>query len=989
MFRLSDLVIRHRGLVITLTVLITAFFAWHTLSVSFNADFSTYLSQDDPAVKEYNRIGVIFGGNDIGAVLLVGDEVFKSTNLNMINELTRAYEEVEGINYVTSLTNVIDFRSTDWGLEVRRLIDSDQIPQEPSELEELKAYVMNNDRYAGNLVSEDGTIAAILLQFDDGESGASRQFSTSFRVKDATDRVLENRNDSSGAKVYFGGLPFLMYNMTLMIGDNLSTLIPIMIILLVFMMYIGFRHWSGVLFPLVVVLVSTVWVTGLMGLLGLQLDMLTSIMPVVLLALGSADGIHLMKRYYELRDDGNGPGEASRISFRQMGTPILLTSVTTTVGFASLFITDFSVIRQFGLLTALGVMIALLVTLTLLPALLSFGVRYRPVEHNDPTATDTEFKGFGRLAYWIVHYKKTILTASLAVIGAAIWAIPDIEKSVDWSLCLAPGSDPHHAEMLLRERFGGSLPVQVVVSGDQKDPAILRLMSRIERRMETVPKVDKSLSMAGILAEMNQVLNGRYTVPETGQGVGNLWLLIEDKDEIERIVQTDEELGLVQAKLATWDTGPLVEAVDSLNNYLDLLPRSLSVVDLYRLSFDERRAVESQIRRQVLNELKWLLRNEGVGWPDHFEQELQAAWTNFAFDGMTRREVRETLDSYLASRQSEIGLTQTELDGLMAQLDTHFEGGTRHLTESQIETMLLNIRTGLDPDDAAWAAASLAEIIENAIGEARVRPLVDELIAANPADDIHYRNEVKGILWDLNKRYAYLDSSAPSTSQLGGNDVVREVPIDIYQSGMPQVLKGMEEALLPTQIKSLMTALLFVLVLLAIIHRSTLVALIAIVPISITIIINFGVMGYLGIGLDSFTAMIASIAIGLGIDTDIHFIARYRDELRVSGEKVHALRTTLRTTGVSILINAMAVGLGFLVLLFAGGQHVRRFGGLTSLTILVSATFSLTLLALMIVSLKPKFLVGKHSIKEFEPEYPAKKAVSGYKIDKEASHETV
>jgi predicted RND superfamily exporter protein len=104
--------------------------------------------------------------------------------------------------------------------------------------------------------------------------------------------------------------------------------------------------------------------------------------------------------------------------------------------------------------------------------------------------------------------------------------------------------------------------------------------------------------------------------------------------------------------------------------------------------------------------------------------------------------------------------------------------------------------------------------------------------------------------------------------------------------------------------------------------------------------------------------MIASIAIGLGIDTDIHFISRYRDELIASGDKLQALQETIKTTGMSILINALAVGLGFLVLLFAGGQHIRRFGGLTSLTVLVSATLSLTLLAVLIIWLKPKYLVG-------------------------------
>ena len=130
----------------------------------------------------------------------------------------------------------------------------------------------------------------------------------------------------------------------------------------------------------------------------------------------------------------------------------------------------------------------------------------------------------------------------------------------------------------------------------------------------------------------------------------------------------------------------------------------------------------------------------------------------------------------------------------------------------------------------------------------------------------------------------------------------------------------------------------------------------AVVPITITILINFAVMGYSGIGLDSFTAMIASIAIGLGIDYAIHFLSRFRDELKVDGDEVAALQRTLGTTGISILINTLSVGLGFSVLLAAGGQHIRRFGGLTALTMIVSAIFTLMLLPSLFLWIRPKFL---------------------------------
>lgn len=971
MTHLANLIIRHRWWVIFVTVILTAYLGWNTLSVSLNADFSTYLSQNDPAVKEYNQIGDIFGGNDIGVVLLSSDRVFTSSNLEVIQKLTNAYEDAEGISYVTSLSNVIDFRETEWGLEVGTLIDSDQIPHRPSELRSLQNYVLRNERYAGNLISEDSRTAAILLQFKGSGEAGSNQYLTSLRIKEITDNVLASLNEAPDAKLYFGGLPFLVYNMTLLIGSNLSTLIPIMIFFLLLVLYLGFRHWAGVLFPMIVVSVSVIWVTGLMGIFGLEFDLLTGIMPVVLLALASADGIHLMKHYFELRDKDQNPQEATRQTFKQMGTPILLTTITTTVGFASLFVSDFSVIQQFGLLTAVGVILALIVTLTLLPALLSFGIRYQP----GIQSTKSSYHLLDRFGYRVIHHKKSILTASFIVIVVAAIAIPKIEKDVDWSLCLARGSDPYHAEMMLREKFDGSLPVQVVVNGDIKDPAVLQLMQRIERRLEIIPEVGKSLSMGSVVAEMNEVMNDRYQSPAEQQGVSNLWFLIEDEDQIEQMVTADSDTGLVQAKLGTWHTGTLVESVDSINTYLNTLPTEISAIDLSLLDPGLQQDVRQVQLTNIMEELGWYLQKEGLTLTADFETGLISKIQNFTINESVRDSIRSRLNRYLASPQTEIPLNSPEQNRVVEQINNSLRENRITLSEEEVSNMLVSVLPDLQQADADWLAGTLAVIINTSIGEARIRPAVESILSLTDNLDKKFQKNVKGILWSINNNHVFLDAEvADRITGIENDAVVRNIPVSVHQAGMPQVLKGMEEELVPTQIKSLLTAMIFVLILLAFIFRSSLVAVIAVIPISLTILINFGVMGYLGIGLDSFTAMIASIAIGLGIDTDIHFISRYRKEFAASKDKLLALQTTIKTTGMSILINALAVGLGFLVLLFAGGQHIRRFGGLTSLTVLVSATLSMTLLAVLTVWLKPKYLTGEpveesKSITEKEKQY--------------------
>ena len=142
----------------------------------------------------------------------------------------------------------------------------------------------------------------------------------------------------------------------------------------------------------------------------------------------------------------------------------------------------------------------------------------------------------------------------------------------------------------------------------------------------------------------------------------------------------------------------------------------------------------------------------------------------------------------------------------------------------------------------------------------------------------------------------------------------------------------------------MLLALVLIIVLFSLIFRSFKIGVLGIMPIVLTIMLNFTIMALLRIGLDSFTAMIASLTIGLGVDYAVHFTSRFQRESEKTSSKLLIVHRTLETTGKAIIINAFAVGIGFAVLLLAGGQHIRRFGGLTSFTMMTAALLTLTML---------------------------------------------
>lgn len=946
--------IRHRTVIVVAIVLITGILAWQATRVGLNADFSTYLSQDDSLVQQYNRIGEIFGGNSTGFALITSNDAFSEENLHLVQKLTEAFSNVEGISYATSLTNVTDFRKTEWGLEIGKLMNRGKIPETPQALAKLKAYVMQKDRLEGNLVSDDATTTAIILKFAASGKNNISQFATSLKVKEAADVVAPADTWPSGTRIYYGGMPFLIFNMTLLITKNFIILLPLMFFVLLLILYLGFRHWTGVVFPLLVVIISDIWIVGLMGIFGLKFDLLSGIVPVVLLALGSADGIHLMKRYFERLKQGDSTSEAARQTFGDMSKPVILTTITTMAGFSSLLISDFAVIKQFGLLAAVGVLLALVITLTLLPALLSFGIAPKSVR----MSKRKESAIWKHLATGVYYHKFTILLSAAVVVVFAVIAIPRITTDVDWTLCLAKGSDPLHAEMLLREKFGGSLPIQVLVNGDLKDPAVLKQMRIIERRLETIPLISKSQSIASIIAEMNDAMNDRYTVPVNPAGVANLWFLVEGEDLMEQMVANGDREGLLQAKLATWDTGSLVSAVDSVNTFLTTLPDTIAVVDLNRLPGAIREQFQKIKIDQITVNLMEELQRYGIKAERAQLQEIVSGALEAGMDNDTRQEVIKSVTAYLNSPQAEVELPRAAIKKISRAITANLNGG---IPESQeIEELILRQVPRINRDDAAYLSESLSEIVRLTLGRTRIAPALREVRKMLPesfSENATLLRNIYGTLWAINEQQLALDA-ANARQKLAGNReaLIREVNWQVDQTGLAPVLNRMEEELTPTQVESLLTSLVFVIILLTLIHRSILGGLLSVVPIVITVLVNFAVMAYWNIGLDSFTAMIASIAIGLGIDTDIHFVSRLKKELMKDGNELAALQRTFRTTGVSIIINALAVGLGFVVMLAAGGQHIRRFGGLTALTILLSALFTLTVLPSLMLWLKPKFL---------------------------------
>ena len=731
--------------VIIVTLLLTVFFYFGLTKIDVVTDDKSMLPEGDPVVAAFDEVDETFGGAEFAMVILDMGEVFDVEALREIDRLTLSLERVKGGNSVWSITNVEEIKGVEGGIEVVELIE--EIPDSEAELQKLKNRVLSDDDYAGQIVSKNGKIALVLIQLLPNVDEESL-------IHDIKEVIQKLGLDE---KAYLAGEPVFGEEIDKMVGRDMAKLLPIAILVMIAILFFSFRNIRGVVLPLLIVVVTVIWTLGLMGYVGVPLSVIGNIMPIILISMGIADGIHVLTRYREELSSESDKWKSLTRTVVAVGLACLLTSITTMVGFGSLYTSSLRMIKDFGLFTAIGVGIAFIITVTLFLAFLFLLRPHRRELDFDTQATQSKDKKRkvllkGILEKWanfIVGRAKTVLAVASLLVLLACVGILFISTETNFIKMFNPNSPIRLAYNTMKENFGGVEFIQVAVKGNIQDPKVLQTMEDFQNEIEKIEILVKPTSIVNLLRKTNKALHegeSEYEIlPETEEEVAQYLLLLSmgGSDQLDNMLSFDYDQALIQAKVSSFST--------------------------------------------------------------------------------------------------------SERDNMI-------------------------------------------EKVEKAIGK-------------------HFSGDVEVVL-----------------------------------TGSPVLDTRMLKLMVKGQLQSLALAILFVFVLMIIISRSLTYGTFCTIPVSLTVILNFGIMGWFKIPLDVASAIIASVAIGIGIDYAIHFFNRYKEELAIGKSAEEAIKITISNTGQAIFYNAAAVGLGFFVLIFASMPPLARFGWLIALTMFFSSTASLTVL---------------------------------------------
>ncbi|MCD4733074.1 MMPL family transporter, partial [bacterium] len=945
----ADFVIRFRWPVLVVIVALTAFFAVAALDLEIKTDFLASLNEGDSLVQLYDYIGDNFGGNDVAMIALKTDEVFSPDVIAGLQGFTEEAEGLAEIESVLSLASIMDIRQTGDGVEVRDLIPAGE-SLSSEELTALREYTLSKPMYTGIFVSPDARVVTLLCRLKPDVE----RVELSGRL-----RELAFSTFGEEAELYFAGLPFQIFYMDEMILDDLVLLIPLVAALVLLILALFYRHLAGVFLPLGGVLISLVWILGLMALTKTPISMLTGAMPVVLIAVGTAYAIHVVSRYYEERRNGFGRRELSRRALAGVGTPVLMAGLTTVIGFSSLAVTRIRIIYEFGLFAALGTLAATLIALTLVPALLAIiGDDLKEKPHKNKA---TKPKREPRLAHGTAllvtnHPRLIVVVMALVVVGGLI-SLPWLNREVNLIGYFEEDSTLRRGEQMVEEYFGGSVPMQVYAQGEIRQPSVLRRLELIERFMRA--EVGRSTqSIGGLLRELNYNLYGVRRIPQSLAEVNDLYYFIAGNDIANQML----------GKNSWWSGTPASENDYDLETETVLLT-NLGSADTPRMIASSRR-IDELIEEHIATEeaAVTVAEMDSVALAKLREYQIERLALSFALDADYRQipleqdEIAAVLEQlgvdgsppldgaflpyylepelrdYVWSPACDVELnTDIEREWLLAALVNLWADTTNPPGEEKIaEAARGGLSAALllwDPEGPEYLATSVYKLSQRTGSRYQIDRGQDILLTElgiDPAENGEFVEDLRGLLYELTDRVAYVPVEL--ARQLTGSEPGEVYSLRVEQTGFPRIFGNLDRALIDDQLISIAVALGLVLLLLIINFRSLVGGLLTAIPILFTLIINFAFMVLVGIDLDFVTIMIAGLIIGIGVDYTIHFSVALRKGLRSGEDFLPALTRTISTTGKAIIINATSVALGFLVLSFSQIIPLRTLGMQVAIT---------------------------------------------------------
>ena len=879
-------VLRFKSFVLTGLVVFTAFMVFGIFTrTELDMTTDSFLDQSDPAIFALNEYRRQFGSDD--SVFLVyrakDGDVFSRQSLTAIQQLTDDlrfwqgldpadypesindipldFEELNHVRRIQSIANVRYQENIGDTLMSNRLIPA-ELPESDDELAAIKQRALEHEDYLLAFYSADAQYGAIMIQTDfgaqpkedyvsavdssdislddsfggfdafDSDGGFDLEFDESAEVQDVVfepvdmlgytnfhiiTKGLYEKYDEQFEFYPVGNPPMMEFMMNML--NQMMVLGIVMVLIFTLLLWILFRSFSAVLWPMVTIAASMAWTWGITVWLGITVSQMISLTVLLVFAVGIADCVHVMSAYFSFRREGKEHYEALSLSYGKTGLAIMVTTVTTMCGVLALTTSELLPIQVFGYMSAFGVVMAFFFTMVLLPILLD-------VWHPGANTTDASFadrigRKWNELYVWkkaaiAIIYTIALYAALGIFVGSYIVLITGLTYVVvNWQHQILS-----YVPYIVAKRPGLILAIFATVFG-------------LCAYGTSQVKIDSNMTE---LTREGSVLRIDYEIVDENMA-GDQSMVI--------MVDTQTTDGMLNPKI--------MHAMDSLQNrietrYSDQVSRTNSLANIVKDTY------------QIMND-------DDPAFYRVPDSEQMISQLLYLFNSANPEDRRSLVsDDYSRSHVS------------------------------------LNIYN---------------------------------------AGSYEYQQFFEEISVDIEEVFVDARGDFPE--------------MEIYLTGSMALLMRMMDEVANSQFSSFTLAIGVISVIMIITLGSLQGGLMAMIPNMIPALLGFGMMGLMGISLDTDTLLIAPLIIGIAVDDTIHFMTHYRVELIRTGSISESLKSTIRDVGQAVMFTTMVLGLGFALLSFSDYLGMAKMGFFGSAAIFVALLCDLFLIPAMIMIFKPTF----------------------------------
>lgn len=504
---LIDFILNRPKTALLSSLLLFTFFLFFLPKLGQDFTFKSWYHDDDPLMKLYENFEGRFG-NDDSAIMVIHSPkgVLTEDHIAYIEKLTEATWRSQSIIRVDSLTNYEFISST----EEEILIET--ISQRGiGELSEMIPLIEKNPEVLNYLISPDYQTAIVLGHITPMFDKAVEYTEIFLDLKSNISQIPLPQNLELS---YIGSIP-LSHHFAQASVDDMGRLIPFLYLMITLITYLIFRRFIAILYTYLIITVSITSLLGLMSLLGLKINSLSSTAPTVLLTVAIADVVHILTIFFKNIHQGKSPSESLRLSLDKNYTPTLLTSISTALGFLSFTQADIAPITELGISVGLSVLLTWFYTYFLLGPviLLTFKNKTRP-RIPLPNILSFSFKPF---VLWVDAHRRSILIINFILFCFFLYGGSKIQ--VDMEPFNQFRAD--HPLTLSGQKINktmdwmSTLEIMIEAENSPYAPEFLEKVLTFEKKIkEEIPFIKKTISLTDIITKIYTSFN--MSSSETG-----------------------------------------------------------------------------------------------------------------------------------------------------------------------------------------------------------------------------------------------------------------------------------------------------------------------------------------------------------------------------------------------------------------------------------------------------------------------------------------